>query len=748
MIINPRKLVSASIPTSTSAGPHGTDLVTDQVMVRLRLIGQMEAWTLTTESILPTGRKTRALLAVLALSAPRPVLRGRLAEMLWSRRPEEQARASLRQEIHRLLDALGPTGSQILTITRDHLMLRPGTVWVDVEEVLRASPTKPAALVLLDGDLLEDLDGVDPAFDNWLATERERLRDRARVLAEQMLRDQMEPDLAIPAAQQLLSIDRAHEGAWRALMRAYTTRGERGMAIQAYERCRSVLADLLDAQPSEETQRLAAEIRATASQARASGGLNAGAGLRPDLARDLRLPPRPMTDLRSELRPDLRPETRIEPRPDARAPGRVEPRPAAPRAGVRIGVLPLQMLGADNPAASSHGLAQGLAPGLAPGLAQGLAQGLADEITAQLSCSRRLSLVSSGSLARFAAHSRDEAAIRTQFGVDFLIDGTLQRVADRMRVSLRVLDLREGNQIVWSRRFDRALDDVLALQDEIAAEVAAQIDPEIVMIETQRAAQRPPVEAGGYDLMLKAVPLIARLEKPLFLQAGDLLRQSIALEPDSTASHTWFSLWHLLLVAQGWTHEPAAKMAEAARLADRGALLDPQDSQALVMAGHVRATGGGRLREALSLYDRALQLNPNEASAWSLSALALAYAGRLDDAAIRVTRYKMLTPMHPQAFLWDNTRTVVALMQRDYRAAVAAGREVSEMNPGYVAAYKPYLSALGHLDEVQEAGIVRQRLLALQPDFTLRKFSAQSPFERGEDLEHVRAGLRRAGITD
>ena len=61
------------------------------VMVRLRLIGQMEAWTLTSDSILPTGRKTRALLAILALAAPRPVLRGRLAEMLWSRRPEEQA---------------------------------------------------------------------------------------------------------------------------------------------------------------------------------------------------------------------------------------------------------------------------------------------------------------------------------------------------------------------------------------------------------------------------------------------------------------------------------------------------------------------------------------------------------------------------------------------------------------------------------------------------------------------------------
>ena len=166
---------------------------------------------------------------MVALSAPRPVLRGRLAELLWSRRPEEQARASLRQEIHRLLEALSFANSEILIVTRDHLSLRPGTVWIDVEEVMRATIAEPASLSLLDGDLLEDLDGIDPTFDAWLTTERERLRDRARTVAEALLREQVEPETTIPAAQRLLSIDRAHEGAWRALMRAHADRGERGM---------------------------------------------------------------------------------------------------------------------------------------------------------------------------------------------------------------------------------------------------------------------------------------------------------------------------------------------------------------------------------------------------------------------------------------------------------------------------------------------------------------------------------------
>src|SRR3984885_12336575 len=120
-----------------------------QVVVRLRLIGQMEAWTVTSENVLPAGRKTRALLAAIALSAPRPALRSRLAELLWSRRPEEQARASLRQEIHRLLDALSPAETDILMITRDHLTLRPGAVWIDVEEGMRATTDQPASLSLL-----------------------------------------------------------------------------------------------------------------------------------------------------------------------------------------------------------------------------------------------------------------------------------------------------------------------------------------------------------------------------------------------------------------------------------------------------------------------------------------------------------------------------------------------------------------------------------------------------------------------
>lgn len=689
----------------------------------------MEAWTLTSESILPTGRKTRALLAILALSSPRPVLRSKLAELLWSRRPEEQARASLRQEIHRLLEALHPVGQQIMSVQRDHLTLRPGTVWVDVEEVLRASTSKPQALSLLDGELLEDLDGVDPSFDQWLAGERERLRDRARALAETLLREKDDPETVIPAAQQLLAIDRTHEGAWRALMRAYANRGERGMAIQAYERCRAVLADMLDAQPSDETQRLLAEIRASGPSA---GGNGASRAATPTNVTPLPPP-------RQEPRPEPRLPMR-EPRFDAmRDPPRNDPRErqgqdrgetrTATRGGARVGVLPLQMIGTTE--SENH-----------------LSTGLADEITSALARFRWMFLVSSSSLARYATQTRDEMQIRRAFDIHFLLDGTIQRVGGRLRINLRLLDLRAGNQVVWSQRFDRAADDLLTLQDDIAAEVVAQIDPEILLIESQRVSSRPSQDSNAYDLLLRALPLVSRLDKPLFMEAGDLLRRAVEMEPDYAAAHAWYAYWMMFLVGQGWAEAPADSMAEAGRLAERAITLDPQDAKALTIAGHVRAFLHHRLREAIALHERALMLNPNLAMAWNLSGVAFAYLGDLPEAERRVARYKQLSPFDPQAYFYDTARIIIALLKRAHEQAVEIGREVSQMNPAFSAACKPYLAALGHLGAKTEADSVRARLLEIEPEFSIARFSQASPFERAEDKEHFVRGLRLAGIRE
>jgi DNA-binding SARP family transcriptional activator len=201
------------------------------------------------------------LFGMLAILQPRALSRSRAAETLWSRRPSDQARASLRQELHRLLDGFGPLAAHVLSIGRDQMQLNPDTCWVDIIALQQASLENPQPLELLDGVLLDGLTGIDPSLDSWIIAERERLNDWARTLADRILQAQGEPAGQIAAANRLLGIDRAHEGAWRSLMQAYAVSGDSAMALKAYERCRASLADLLGRTPSADTEQLCGVIR-------------------------------------------------------------------------------------------------------------------------------------------------------------------------------------------------------------------------------------------------------------------------------------------------------------------------------------------------------------------------------------------------------------------------------------------------------------------------------------------------------
>lgn len=693
----------------------------DHVVVRLRLIGHMEAWTLRSESVLPVGRKTRALLAFVAMSAPRPVLRGRLAEQLWSRRPEEQARASLRQEIHRLLEALAPAEEEVLLVTRDQVALRPGAVWVDVEEVMRATIAQPHSLTLLDGDLLEDLDDIDPNFDAWLNTERERLRDRARNIAESMLKADAEPEAMISAAQRLLTIDRAHEGAWRALMRAHAARGERGLAVQAYDRCRAVLADMLDAAPSAETQKLLNEIR---------GPSHSRLPARPPHVDEPAPPPPRPAAPPVQQQPQVPASALTASKEfDADTTQVVRRTPTTRRGGTRVGVMPFRMVGLAEE--DTH-----------------LGPGLADEITNAMSRFRWMFVVASNSLARFAESNRDEAAIRAQFDIDFLLDGTIQRAGPKIRINLRLMDLRASNQIVWARRFDREADDLLSLQDEVAAEVVAQIDPEILLIEANLSTVQSPVDPTAYDYMLRAIPLIYRLEQSAYMQAGKLLDKAIELEPDYAAAHAWYAYWHVFLIGQDWAEHPQAMMERAGELAERAVILDPYDARGMAISGHVKAFLHRRLQDAKALHERALALNPNLAMAWALSAFTRTYAGELDEALIRAERYKRLSPLDPHAFMFDTNFVMIHMLKKNYEKAIEYGRNVSQLNASFSACLRPYLAALGYAGREDEIVSVRRRLMALVPDFSIERFLATLPNEREIDRQHYAEGLRRAGIRE
>jgi DNA-binding SARP family transcriptional activator len=647
--------------------------------LRLRLFGVMEATDGASASVLPRARKTRALLAILALSAPRPVLRTRLTGLLWSSRESEQARGSLRQALHELQDALGETAGTVLWADRNHLALRDEFLWVDALEITRGSAANLDTLALLRGELLEDLNDLDPGFDGWLARERTRVRGLRREIADRLLSALEEPDGIIDTAERLLAIDPSHEGAWRGLIGAHLDRGDRAAGIAAFERCQAALATLGGMTPPADIGARIAEIR------------------RPAAAVPLVSSSSSMTFARRE-------------------------------GGVRLGVMPMRSLSAGD---------QGDDP---------LSLGLAEEITVALSRFRWISCVASTSLAALAREPHD-GKLWERLDLDFMLDGAVQRSSGRVRITTRLLDMRENGAVIWARRFDREMTDILAMQDEIAAETVAQVDPELLLREGDRAGNRPPPpDPTAYELMLRAIPAIYRLEQTGFMTAGAMLRTAIAIDPGHAASHAWLAYWYLFLVGQGWADDPVEATTQGGMMADRAVTLDPNDARGLTLSGHVRAFLGKRSEEAIALHQRALSLNPNLPMAWAFSGQAHCYLGFHDEAIRLINQAQRLSPFDPHGFFFVMALTMPYLLTHDHAAVVRIGRQAIELNPGFSSSYKGVLAALGHLGRTAEATDVLARLKTLEPRLTLEDAVNRSPILRPDDLAHYAEGLRLAGL--
>ena len=668
---------SSAIPAPRDLGLTGA-IEPSALCLRLTLVGRMDAWSVTGDRVLPRSRKARALLCVLALEAPAVVSRKRLAELLWSRRGEDQARGSLRQALHELQESLKPVGVPLIRAGREAVALRSNLVWTDATEALRAAAENPAALDLLNAELLTDLGGLDPAFDDWLESRRRSLRENALIAAQSGLASARAPAAIATAAKRVLAIDDTQEGAWRALIRAEADRGDRAAALAAWEACQRAFAARFRSTPSPETASLAEDLR------------------RGDTAT---VTPAPEQQPR---RPVLR--------------------------GARLGVLPLRAAPQD-----SH-----------------LSHGLAEEITAALARFRWLTLLDCASLsaqAEAAGLQREVPLdVARGMGLDFVLSGSVQRTQERVRATLRLTDLTPPETVVWVRRFDRQAEDILALQDDIAAEVVAQIDPEILLIQTRRAMARPAVQADAYDLLLRALPAIYRLDRAEYESAGALIERAMAIDPDYGPTHSWHAYWYVFLVGQGWAADSQDVLLRAEESAMRAVTLDPTDAQALTILGHIRAFFHHRVDEAVALHDRALAHNPNLAMAWALSAMAHAYLGAHEEALRRFAHYKRLAPLHPHAFFFDSGQLIPLLFLNRYEEVDAAARQVTLLHPSFSFPYKAWLPALGHLGRVAEAEAVRARLLAIEPDFTVEKALRRAPMRRPKDRAHYAEGLRRAGL--
>jgi len=392
--------------------------------------------------------------------------------------------------------------------------------------------------------------------------------------------------------------------------------------------------------------------------------------------------------------------------------------------GARLGVLPVRVIGT--------------------GLSDDLALSLAEEVSVALARFRWICVVDSMSLSASARANGEQAAFR-QHKLNFVLSGTAQTQNSHLRLSVRLIDLDNDDGIVWSDRFDRTLDDLLALQDEIAAAIVARLDPQLLQVEAGRIGRCSPREPSAYDLLLRAIPGLHRLQQVEFVAAGDMLKQAVAIDRNYATAHAWLAYWFVLLIGQGWD-KAAGVVEEAEGAAMRAVELDPADALGLTVLGHVQAYLHHRVDDGIELHQRALSCNPNLAMAWAFAGMSSSYAGDHLTALGQFDRYMTLAPAHPHDFFFRAGLTLPLLQLRRYDEAIRHSRQLIRMQPNLTFAYKVLLAALGHSSKADDADLIRKKLLQIEPDFDLDKARRRNPFNRREDADHYLSGLRFAGL--
>jgi DNA-binding SARP family transcriptional activator/Tfp pilus assembly protein PilF len=689
--VRSEKVVSLDRARTPEAGSNSAR----HLLVRIHLLGSMRATTYLGEDILPRGRKARAILACLCLAAGERIPRARLATLLWDRVPDHQARKSLRQSLRELTRAMGPLATELISANRETIRLDTDHCWIDALALLAPQPSAPNSLRsdlagLCSGELLEELEGASPSFDQWLLGERTRFTEQLRTLLEaelvQLTQSGHDPSKQASAARRLIAFDSTHEGAARALMRALSGMGERAQAIRAYERCREALKKTLDVEPSRATQALYKAIRALADRG----------------DRDKRNPAS-----------TLPPEQSFHRHPST-SPNRL-----------RVGVLPFMVTGP-----SRHGA---------------LAFSLSQEIAAALSRFRWFDVIAPISLSRRSSESPVAEEVLKRKQLDYVIDGALSGNGRQFQISVRLLDLTADARPVWSERFKLGVGALHQVDELITARIVGQIDPVILFIEGQPKRRE---HYGATGLLLLAMPLMYSLERKKYEEAGKLIESALAIDPNNAMVSAWAAHWQIYYVGQGWAQDGARALTLAQEHARRAMNLDPDNAEALGIYAHVCAFLDKDFDAAQYYFDRALRLNPNLAFIWALSALTYSYIGEPDAALQRLARYRDLSPFDPYPYIYENPYTVAYTIKGDYEQAVIVGRRVVNGNPDFVNGYKPLIAALGHLGRRKEAKPYIDKLLSLEPNFSMRSFRKVYPFKHAVDRERYIAGLRKAGVPE
>ena len=375
------------------------------------------------------------------------------------------------------------------------------------------------------------------------------------------------------------------------------------------------------------------------------------------------------------------------------------------------------------------------------------ADGIVDEITTALSRLRWLFVIARNSSFTYKGRAIDVRQIGRELGVRYVLEGSVRKAGNRVRITGELVDASTGTQL-WSDRFEGELEDIFDLQDKVTAKVVGALAPKLELAEIERALRKPTESLDAYDYYLRGMGIYNQWNREASREALSLFKRAIEHDPKFASAYGMAARCYVQRKAGGWVTDRDQEIGETARLARRAAQLGKDDSIALGTAGFALAWVVGAVEEGATLVERALALNPNFAWGWGFSGWINVWLGKPEMANEHLACALRLSPHDPLSLTYQTAMACAQFFNGRYAEAWSWAETAMRDRPDYAFPHCIGAASGALAGRMTEAKKTMARLRELMPNLRISNLSELFPLRRPQDVSNFADGLRKAGLPE
>ncbi len=373
--------------------------------------------------------------------------------------------------------------------------------------------------------------------------------------------------------------------------------------------------------------------------------------------------------------------------------------------------------------------------------------GVVDDIISALSRNRWLFVTARNSSFTYKGRTVDEKQVGRELGVRYVLDGSVRKATNRIRITGQLVDAITGTNL-WSERFEGTFDDIFALQDQMTTSIVCAIAPHLQRAEIERARHKPTESLGAHDYFLQAMAQMNRGTKEAIGQALVLFSKAIELDPNYATAYGMAAWCHFWRKVNGWLVDSPREIAEGTRLARRAIELGMDDAVALTRAGHALAILTGDLDSGLVLLDRAKTLNSNLSAAWFLGGYVRVWRGDLDEAIAHLTQAIRLSPLDTEMYRMQAGMAFAHLFAGRFDEASSWATKALRNLPSFLMVVAVLASSHALAGRIDDARKAIKQLRQLDPTLRASNLTDRIPIRQPQHLSIFSDGLRKAGLPE